>query len=52
MNYYEILKIPKTASDGQIKSSYKELIKKYHPDLYFGDKNFAEKKPKKIQKKK
>ncbi len=48
MNYYEILKIPKTASDRQIKSSYKELVKKYHPDLYVGDKNFAEKKMKEI----
>ncbi len=48
MNYYKILKIPKTASDRQIKSSYKELVKKYHPDLYVGDKNFAEKKMKEI----
>lgn len=48
MNYYEILKIPKSASDGQIKSSYKELVKKYHPDLYVGDKDFAEHKIKEI----
>lgn len=48
MNYYEILKIPRTASKQQIKSSYKKLVKQYHPDLYVGDKNFAEQKIKEI----
>ena len=48
MNYYEILKISKTATDSEIKTSYKQLVKKYHPDLYVGDKEFAEKKIKEI----
>jgi curved DNA-binding protein CbpA len=48
MNYYEILKVSKNASDSEIKSSYKQLVKKYHPDLYVGDKEFAEKKIKEI----
>ncbi len=48
MNYYEILNLPKTASKQQIKSSYKRLVKKYHPDLYAGDKNLAEQKIKEI----
>lgn len=48
MNYYEILKVSKNASIDDIKSSYKSLVKKYHPDLYPGDKTFAEKKIKQI----
>lgn len=48
MNYYEILKVSKTASQQEIKNSYKSLVKKYHPDLYVGDKGFAEQKIKKI----
>ena len=48
MNYYEILKIPTNASKQQIKNSYKKLVKQYHPDLYVGDKNFAEQKIKQI----
>ena len=48
MNYYEILKISKNATDKEIKESYKKLVKTYHPDLYVGDKEFAEKKIKEI----
>ncbi len=48
MNYYEILKISQTANESEIKSSYKKLVKQYHPDLYSGDKNFAEQKIKEI----
>lgn len=48
MNYYEILNVSQNATDKQIKSSYKKLVKKYHPDLYVGDKEFAEKKIKEI----
>lgn len=44
MNYYEILELKKGASQEDIKKSYKRLIKKYHPDIYKGDKTFAEKK--------
>ena len=32
-DYYEILGISKTATEAEIKSSYRTLAKKYHPDL-------------------
>ena len=48
MNYYQILKVSEQATDEEIKSSYKKLVKQYHPDLYAGDKDFAEQKIKEI----
>jgi len=33
-SYYEILGLTKTASADDIKSAYRKLAKKYHPDLY------------------
>ncbi|MEG0266268.1 MAG: DnaJ domain-containing protein, partial [Bacilli bacterium] len=32
-DYYEILGIPKTATDAEIKSAFRKLAKKYHPDV-------------------
>lgn len=43
MNYYQILKVEKDATPEQIRDSYISLIKKYHPDIYKGNKEYAEK---------
>ena len=48
-NYYEILEVNKKASKEVIEKAYKVLVKKYHPDLYTGEKQrYAEKKIKDI----
>jgi len=41
--YYTILGIKENASPKEIKSAYKALMKKYHPDVYKGDLKQAEK---------
>ena len=33
-NPYDVLGIPSTATDEQVKAAYRELAKKYHPDNY------------------
>lgn len=33
---YEILGLPRTASDAEIRARYRELIAKYHPDKFAG----------------
>ena len=40
---YQVLGIKKTASATEIKSAYRKLARKYHPDLNKDDKNAAEK---------
>lgn len=47
-DYYEILGINKDASPDDVKKAYKELVKKWHPDLHPDDKADAEQKFKEI----
>ncbi|MCM1439044.1 MAG: molecular chaperone DnaJ [Roseburia sp.] len=42
-NYYDVLGVPKNASQDQIKSAYRKLAKQYHPDFHPGDAAAAEK---------
>ncbi len=48
MTLYEKLGLSKNATQKEIKNAYKHLVKKYHPDVYQGDKNYAEKMIKEI----
>jgi molecular chaperone DnaJ len=36
-DYYEVLEVAKTANEGELKSSYRKLAMKYHPDRNPGD---------------
>ena len=48
-NYYEILEVNPKASKEVIEKAYRVLIRKYHPDLYSGEKQqYAEKRTKEI----
>ena len=42
MTYYDVLGVSQTASDEDIRSAYRNLLKAFHPDYYTGDKKFAE----------
>lgn len=42
-NLYDVLGVRKTASEAEIKSAYRKLARKYHPDLNKDDKNAADK---------
>ncbi len=38
-DYYEVLSVSRTASDGEMKTSYRKLAMQWHPDKNPGDKN-------------
>jgi len=42
-DYYKILGVRKNANEQEIKSAYRKLARKYHPDLNPGDKKVEEK---------
>ena len=42
MTYYDVLNVPCDATEEEIKTAYRNMLKAFHPDYYTGDKVFAE----------
>ena len=41
-SYYDVLGVPKSAGDKEVRQAYRKLARKYHPDLNPGDKKSEE----------
>lgn len=48
MTHYDVLEVSEKASEEVIRMAYKALAKKYHPDVFIGNKLVAEEKMKRI----
>src|ERR1700756_411215 len=42
-DYYEVLGLPRTATEDEIRNEYRKLARKHHPDVNPGDKSAEEK---------
>lgn len=47
-DYYEVLGVPKTATEDDLKKAYRKLARKYHPDLNPDNREEAERKIKEV----